>query len=104
MPRWTRDPVWIPERFRQLAPNRSLRTPPTPYETTQQWIRMYLNRKVNIDSVYHMLFQLRGDYPHDEEVQSLAKEALESLAQGQTGDLPEDTVREQVQQILSQRR
>jgi hypothetical protein len=108
MPRWTRDPVWIPEKFRQSAVNRTPKTLPTPYEQAQGYIRMYLNHKINLDACYGLLLNLRmDDLRSDEEKETpiywLTTEALDTMADHRDGLLDEIVLRGNLSNILHEK-
>jgi hypothetical protein len=100
MPRWTRDPVWIPERFRQLAPNKSRRTPPTPHEHAKQYVRMYLNRKINARACHELLRQIGSEYPEDTKMLTLMREASGDLFSYLEGNTDEATTRQYLAETL----
>lgn len=55
MARHTRYPAgknWLPEFFKQEGANTGPYQPPTPEQQANQWIRMFVDRKISFESMY----------------------------------------------------
>ncbi|HKU51165.1 MAG TPA: hypothetical protein VJQ25_01765 [Nitrospira sp.] len=62
MPRWTREPQWIPESFRQSAPNKTPRKPLSRTEQIVQYATMFLNRKIGFESLHGLIDRHRQEH------------------------------------------
>jgi len=104
-PRWTRDPTWIPERFKQSAVNATKRRSLTPVEQAEQYILMYLNHKISLDTCYGLLLNMRLDDikfgpPQETPLYWLTTNVLDTMADHRDGILDEIVMRGNISNIL----
>lgn len=61
--RWPAGKDWLPEAFRQLGANTHEYREPTPEEQANQWIRMFVDRKISREALLKYFYgpEGRGD-------------------------------------------